>query len=221
MRLREPFCRLFSVRSPFLPGRTALLASSVGVAWLLGAVVVDVLGAPVAPQVSDAMADAIPVRGCVLYVNPTLALLDDRFTSDVSGCPEVIDWLGQERVLDNGVTTARMVSADKRLQGIMGRWIEDSDVVVLEAGDLGLNDANVDYLYEHFDCRLDIRKAVRIYVRDLSRTATSRPMKRRRQRRLSGAARARLCHAPAAPKRGPRVAMGGRVCLEARRVRAR
>ena len=95
VRLREPLCRLFSVRSQFLPGRTALLVASVGVTCLFGAVIVDVLDAPAAPQVSDAMSDAIPVRGCVLYLNPTLALLDNRFTSDVSGCPEVIDWLGQ------------------------------------------------------------------------------------------------------------------------------
>ena len=46
----------------------------------------------------------------------------------------------------------------------MGRWIEDSDAVVLERGDLGLSDANVDYLYKHFACRVDISKTVRIYI---------------------------------------------------------
>ena len=165
VRLRDPLRRSLSRRSSFRPGLVGVLTSCVAVAFLLGAVVVEVLHAPAAPQVSDAVSDAIPVHGCVLYANPTLALLDNRFTSDVSGCPDVIDWLGQERVLDSGVTTPRSVSADKTLQGVMGRWIESSDAVVLETGNLGLSEANVDYLHTHFDCRLDVRKAVRVYVR--------------------------------------------------------
>ena len=96
VRSRDPLRRAFPLRSFFLPGLNVWLVPSLALTCLLGAVIVEVLDAPVAPQVSDAMSDAIPVRGCVLYANPTVALLDNRFTSDVSGCPEVIDWLGQE-----------------------------------------------------------------------------------------------------------------------------
>jgi len=127
----------------------------------------EVVDLPVAPHVGDAVSDAIPGRGCVLYANPTLALLDNRFTSDVSGCPEVIDWLGQERVLDKGYSTASSDTNDKDLQAVMGRWIESSDAVVLEASNLGLDSENVDYLHTHFDRKEDIPRGLRIYVRAL------------------------------------------------------
>jgi hypothetical protein len=169
VRLRDRICQLCSVRSFFLPGVVGLLAIPTAIALLLAAVVVQVVRAPVAPHVGDVVSDAIPVHGCVLYANPTLALLDNRFTADVSGCPDVIDWLGQERVLDGGVSATRSDSTDNRLQVIMGRWIEDSDAVVLESSNLGLNSANVDYLYKHFERRAGIPRGVRIYVRASSR----------------------------------------------------
>jgi hypothetical protein len=135
------------------------------IASLLGSVIVEVADLPVAPQVGDAVGDAIPGTGCVLYANPTLALLDNRFTSDVSGCPNVVDWLGQERVLDNGYSISLSDARNKSLQKVMGRWIASSDAVVLESSDLGLNDANVDYLHSYFESEADLPRGLRIYVR--------------------------------------------------------
>jgi hypothetical protein len=121
---------------------------------------------PVAPHVDDAISDAIPGHGCVLYSNPGLALLDNRFTADVSGCPNVIDWLGQERVLDNGRSVSLSDARNRHLQGVMTRWIESSDAVVLNSGDLGIDSANISYLRNHFDLQDRMPRGLRIYVRE-------------------------------------------------------
>jgi hypothetical protein len=84
----------------------------------------------------------------------------------VNGCPDVIDWLGQERVLDNGDSASPTDTNDEKLQRLMGRWIESSNAVVLEASNLGLDRANVDYLNRHFDRKPDIPRGLRIFVRD-------------------------------------------------------
>ena len=164
-RMKEPVSRLISLRSLFFPKLLALSAASAAIALLLAASVVEVASLPAAPQVGDPVSDAIPGHGCILYANPTLALLDDRFTSDVSGCPNVIDWLGEERVLDNGESALPSDMNDKKLQLLMGRWIESSDAVVLEKGNLGLDSVNVDYLDKHFARQTDVPRGLRIFVR--------------------------------------------------------
>jgi hypothetical protein len=156
---------LFSVRSMFVPTLLGWLATVTALALMMGAIVAVVVNLPVAPQVGEAVSDAIPGHGCVLYANPTLALLDNRFTSDVTGCPDVIDWLGQERVLDNGLATASSDSTNQRLQAVMGRWIDSSDAVVLESSDLGLDSTNVEYLQQHFAREADIPRGLRVFVR--------------------------------------------------------
>lgn len=162
---RAPSC----TRSLLLPNLLALIAIPSAVALMLSGAVDEVITSPVAPHVGDVVSDAIPPSGCVLYANPTLALLDDRFTSDVSGCPEVIDWLGQERVLDDGRSLTPSDAANRHLQVVMARWIESSDAVVLEKNDLGLDSANVSYLAKHFALERNLPRGLRIYVRPLSR----------------------------------------------------
>jgi hypothetical protein len=166
VRVMDLLCQLFSLRSLFLPGMSALFTVPIAIALFLGATVVEILALPVAPHVGDAVADAMPGHGCVLYANPTLALLDDRFTSDVNGCPGVIDWLGQERVLDKGDSAMPSDTDDKKLQSLMGRWIESSDAVVLEKSNLGLDSVNVAYLDSHFDREVDVPRGLRIFVRE-------------------------------------------------------
>jgi Dolichyl-phosphate-mannose-protein mannosyltransferase len=164
-RYRIPLWIISLTRSRLLCVLLAAVAVPSVVALMLGASVDDIVTLPVAPQVGDVVSDAIPLRGCVLYANPTLALLDDRFTSDVSGCPDVIDWLGQERVLDSGQSVAESDAEDRHLQVMMGRWIESSDAVVLEQSNLGLDSANVTYLTRHFARETNIPRGLRIYVR--------------------------------------------------------
>jgi hypothetical protein len=164
-RLREPLIRAVSRRSLFLPTLVAWLTMPAAVVALAVGAALMVAHQPVAPQVGDAVSDAIPGHGCVLYANPTLALLDDRFTSDVKGCPDVIDWLGQERVLDAGLATVPSDARNRHLQIVMGRWIDSSDAVVLGGSDLGLDGANVDYLKRHFDRETGIPRGLRVFVR--------------------------------------------------------
>jgi alpha-1,2-mannosyltransferase len=162
-RLRAPLRRVFG--SPLLPGSLAVVAVSSALALMVSASVDEIVTLPSAPHVGDVVSDAIPPRGCVLYANPTLALLDNRFTSEVSGCPNVIDWLGQERVLDDGQSASGSDATNARLQEMMSRWIESSDAIVLEKSNLGLDSANQSYLTRHFDRRRDVPRGLRIYVR--------------------------------------------------------
>jgi alpha-1,2-mannosyltransferase len=164
-RVTGPLRKVLSRRSLFLPTILGWFATTAAIALTLGTLITVIVGLPVAPQVGDAVSDAIPAHGCVLYANPTLALLDNRFTSDVSGCPDVIDWLGQERVLDNGLAAATSDSTDRHLQEVMSHWIDSSDGVVLESSDLGLDSTNVHYLRSHFAQEADIPRGLRIFVR--------------------------------------------------------
>jgi alpha-1,2-mannosyltransferase len=145
------------------------VVTSAALALLLGTMMLVVVDLPVAPHVGDAVSDAIPGHGCVLYSNPSLALLDNRFTSDVSGCPDVIDWQGQERVLDDGTVAAASDFANRHLQAVMSRWIDSSDAVVLQAGNPGFDSANAQYLRTHFAQKADIPRGLRIFVRTAGR----------------------------------------------------
>ena len=164
--LRAPLNRVLFRRSLLFPIVAASLAVPSAVALLLGATAAEVVTLPVAPHVGDTVSDAIPSGGCVLYSNPTLALLDNRFTADVSGCPRVIDWLGEERVLDNGQSVSGSDTTNRHLQEVLGRWIQSSDAVVLKEGNLGLDSANKNYLTRHFDRERHIPRGLRIYVRE-------------------------------------------------------
>jgi hypothetical protein len=136
---------------------------------LLALVIYEVVTLPVAPHVGDNVSDAIPGRGCVLYSDPAVALLDNRFTADISGCPSVIDWFGQERVLDDGDSVTVSDTSNRHLQEVMNHWIKSSDAVVLQHGNLGLDSANVSYLRHHFDREEHLPRGLMIYLRDSSR----------------------------------------------------
>ncbi len=167
VRSRTALSETSSVRSLTFPTAWRCAVVPVAIVALMGDVIINVADLPVAPPVGDAVSDAIPGHGCVLYANPAVALLDNRFTSDVSGCPTVIDWLGQERVLTNGSAAAPSDAGNGRLQSVMNRWITSSDAVVLGRSNFGLNDANVDYLHRHFTLEMNGPRGLRIYVRAL------------------------------------------------------
>jgi hypothetical protein len=149
-----------------LPGALLWVAVASGLALYATSTINEIVHLPAAPHVDDAISDAIPGHGCVLYSNPGLALLDNRFTADVSGCPSVIDWLGQERVLDKGRAVSRSDARNRALQEAMTRWIASSDAVVLVRGDLGIDSANISYLHNHFDRQDRVPGRLRIYVRE-------------------------------------------------------
>jgi len=157
--------RRLSMRQLDSSPRLVWVAALLPVAFLLVAATRMVATLPAAAQVSDPVNDAIPASGCVLYANPTVGLLDNRFTSDVSGCPNVIDWNGQERVLDNGLATSNSDRSNRLLQSTMSHWIESSDAVVLGTSNLELDTANEHYLNGHFSKESSIPAGVRIYVK--------------------------------------------------------
>ena len=72
--------------------------------------------------------------------------------------------------MDNGESALPSDTNDKKLQLLMGRWIESSDAVVLEKGNLGLDSVNVDYLDKHFARRTDVPRGLRIFA-PLARSA--------------------------------------------------
>jgi alpha-1,2-mannosyltransferase len=67
-----------------------------------------------------AVLGAIPAHGCVLSTNQSVAILDNRFTADVRGCSPVIDWLGEERVLDHGHS---QLGSDKHALALQRLWL--------------------------------------------------------------------------------------------------
>jgi alpha-1,2-mannosyltransferase len=166
--------RATTVRGPARRAISSRLIAPLALAVLGGAVITEVVYLPVAPHVDDAISDAIPSHGCVLYSNPSLALLDNRFTAEISGCPRVIDWMGQERVLDSGHSVVLSDTKDRRLQEVMSHWISSSDAVVLERGNVGLDSANKDYLRTHFDRDAHMPQGLRIYRREFESNSKSR-----------------------------------------------
>jgi alpha-1,2-mannosyltransferase len=164
-RLSGPLSRALSRPSIGLSLPPASLVIGATMSFLLGGVIAVVATLPAAPQVGDVVSDGIPSHGCVLYANPTLAIMDNRYTGDVSRCPDVVDWLGQERVLGDGLTPNIARTPDNRLQALMAHWIASSDAVVLETGNLGLNAVDITYLHNHFSMEKDIPRGLRIFVR--------------------------------------------------------
>ncbi len=166
VRLIDASRRWFAIGHRVSPQPAVWLGGVLPVVLLFVALANLVATQPPAPQLSDPLNDAIPANGCVLYANPTVGLLDNRFTADVSGCPSVIDWLGQERVLDNGVSTSISDRNDRALQDTMIRWITTSDAVVLGVSNLALDNANERYLSGHFSKQSGVPPGVRVFVRN-------------------------------------------------------
>jgi hypothetical protein len=115
-----------ATRTSMVGGLVALTLGAVGTTDM-----VRIVDAPPSVQVTDALSDVIPGHGCLLYVDPSIALLDNRFTSDVSGCPDVVDYLGEERVLDNGFSDSGTDTTQSYLQHEMLSWVKASDALVV------------------------------------------------------------------------------------------
>ena len=71
---------------------------------------------PPATQVAQVVGTAIPAHGCVLYTDPAIGILANRFTAYARGCSRIVDYLGEERVLDKGADESRSDAHDAALQ---------------------------------------------------------------------------------------------------------
>lgn len=127
---------------------------------------VEAITSAAAPRQLDAVVDhAIPAHGCVLSTNLSVLILDNRFTADTHGCPRVIDWLGQERVLARGLSQN---PADARNEAMQARWMRSMRAsVAMVIGAYPEWDAAVTrYVNEHFRRVANHGRGLVLYVRD-------------------------------------------------------
>jgi hypothetical protein len=135
---------------------------------LLGAMVKlrleTIAAAPPATQVAAVVGDHLPAEGCILYTDPAVGILADRFTADARGCPTVVDWLGEERVLDHGTDESH---SDTRNTALQSRWLAAVRASVAMVINKNTDwDATVRrYAREHFHL-VSTHHAFAVYVRD-------------------------------------------------------
>jgi alpha-1,2-mannosyltransferase len=101
-------------------------------------------------QIQDAMSDAIPAGGCIFAVNPSVPILDNRYTSDVAGCPSVVDFLGQQRALDSGSAQSNSDRHDRKVQATILHWLQSSDVIVIDRSTLPVDSSVARYVNREF-----------------------------------------------------------------------
>ena len=136
---------------------------------LLGAMVKlrleTIASAPAATQVVAVVGDRLPAKGCVLYTDPAVGILADRFTADVHGCPTVVDWLGQERVLDHGIDES---SSDTHNAALQARWFAavKLSVAMVINKNTDWNATLTHYAREHFHLVKQRHHGFAVYVRD-------------------------------------------------------
>lgn len=115
--------------------------------------------------VRGAFSSEIAARGCVLSLDPSLAILANRFTGDVPGCPQVIDWLGQERVLDHGLARAPSDTTNAAVQATFLRWVKASDTVIAPTAHRGWGPAVAGYMSANFRLEGPAAAGFLVYVR--------------------------------------------------------
>lgn len=112
--------------------------------------VVQIARAPRPLQIKDALSDAIPANGCIFAVNPAVPILDNRYTSYDAGCPSVVDFLAQQRVLDAGAAQSKSDRTDAKVQSAMLHWLRSSDVLVLGRSNLPIDTTLFRYVDRDF-----------------------------------------------------------------------
>jgi hypothetical protein len=152
---------------------TAWLSVTLLLTALISSTLDYLVTAPPSVLLADNLSDAIPAHGCVVSENPTVALLDNRFTSDVPGCPDVIDWLGQERVLDNGLSASASDTRNVPLPRTIRRWLTNTEGVVAYGSIPGWGHDVKSFLLDHFTMRAGDAPNTRVYVRDLHDVSAS------------------------------------------------
>jgi alpha-1,2-mannosyltransferase len=111
--------------------RGALVALSIALPAIAVADITHLVQSAPSPQVTSEFRDALPARGCVLHLQPALGLLADRFTTTDHGCPAVVDYLGEERILVSGLAQSTRDELNPALQRRMLRWVSSSSAVVV------------------------------------------------------------------------------------------
>lgn len=128
-----------------LPAAAVVLIAVMAVARLSA-----IVTAPAPVQVGGKIAAAFPASGCVVSLSPSVPILANRFTSAAAGCPRVIDWLGEERVLDHGVAGERSDVTSPAVQAMFQRWFSAAAVIVTQQKNPGWDPAVAAYVRQHF-----------------------------------------------------------------------
>lgn len=123
-----------------------------------------------ARTVTPIVGNALPARGCILSTDPSIPILDDRFTASTNGCPSVIDWLGQERVLDHGLSAVPANMKAPALQALWLRSVKES-VAVIIGSNPEWGTAVTSYFHRNFHQARGEHEGFVVSVRD-ARTAT-------------------------------------------------
>jgi hypothetical protein len=115
-RVRESLSRLrFSAARRFGVAVAAAVPAALFCAMVLHRVEIITSAAP-PTQVAAVVGNTIPAHGCVLYTDPAVGILANRFTADARGCSRIVDYLGEERALDKGADQSPSDAHDAALQ---------------------------------------------------------------------------------------------------------
>jgi 4-amino-4-deoxy-L-arabinose transferase-like glycosyltransferase len=126
-----------------------------------------ITSAPPATQVAEVVGDAIPARGCVLYTDPAVGILANRFTADTRGCSRIVDYLGEERVLANGADQSRSDRDAAALQAKLLAAVRTSVALVISS-DPAWGRSVAGYARTHFHLVRGRTDGLEVYVRDPS-----------------------------------------------------
>lgn len=82
---------------------------------------------------SSSVDSVVPAGGCTISDSPALLVTSDRLTSNVPGCPQIVDALGLALSLDNGASPAIRSSVTPALIRTWTRLLNEADYVVLSS----------------------------------------------------------------------------------------
>lgn len=151
-------------------GAVGRRASAILMTLLVGVVasdVVNVARAPSPPHVTAAFRRALPGHGCVLYLQPSLGLLTNRFTASQTRCAHVIDYFGEERLLNQGRSQDATDLEQPDLQKRLLELVTASDVIVTGVTSTSWGNAVESYVKHNFTSTTVPEQQSTIYVRTL------------------------------------------------------
>ena len=120
------------------------------------------------PQLSAELRATLPSHGCILYFQPALGLLADRYTATDQGCPRVVDYLAEERLLDSGRAQMPTDEQAPMLQQQMLKWLSTTDAIVVGGMMTSWGPGVRDYVSTNFTATVLPSEQLIVYVRDAS-----------------------------------------------------
>lgn len=116
--------------------------------------------APIVPPVAKA---AVQSLGCVVSDVPTVMILMNRLTTFTKGCPNVVDWNGQERVVDFGASGVASDASNPAFQKMVLRWFRSATTVVLGGAYPGVGPVAMRYLRANYRSTYNKSLGITIY----------------------------------------------------------